>query len=143
MDNLIYMPCTYLNEIIKAHLLKNVSQNVKILDVDGCGTYSNLLKSDFKNIDVVNENVLEFDISEYDYIILDNIIQHMTYEDAKGVIDKIRKTDQLCLVGVQYNFEQSAQPNLTEALFLERYTNMSLLIGNDEYGYFVNYEFEL
>jgi hypothetical protein len=132
----------YLNEI-KAHLIKNVSQNVRILDAGD--KYSNLLKDNFPNIDgIFTGNVLDFDVSTYDYIILSDI-ENITYEDAKSFLDKLQNDDKLCLVGVMYNFEQdeTLQPNLTEALFLERYPNMSLLMGNYEYGYFVNYEFEL
>lgn len=163
----------YLKNEVKAHFLKNVSQNLRILDAGaGCGTYSNLLKADFPNMDGIEiftnyidmfdlknkynnlyvGNVLEFDLSTYDYIILGDIIEHMTHEDAKSFLDKLQNDDKLCLVGVPYNFEQGAefgnvhethlQPDLTEEIFLSRYPNMKLLFGNHEYGYFVNYEFE-
>ena len=42
----------YLKGEVKQHFIKNVEKNVKILDAGaGCGTYSNLLKSDFHNMD--------------------------------------------------------------------------------------------
>lgn len=163
----------YLKNEIRQHFLKNVSTSLRILDAGaGCGTYSNLLKSDFPNMDGVEifpnyidmfdlrnkynnlytMNILDFDISTYDYIILGDIIEHMTYEDAKNFLDKIHNTDKLCLVGVPYNYEQGTefgnvhethlQPDLTEEIFLNRYPQMKLLFGNHEYGYFVNYEFE-
>ena len=108
------------------------------------------LKNKYDNLFV--NNVLDFDIEPYDYIILGDIIEHMTYLQAREFLDKIQKLDKLCLVGVPYNYEQGAefdnvhethlQPDLTEALFLERYPTMRLLMGNNEYGYFVNYDFE-
>ena len=162
----------YLKGEIKEHLIINLEKSVKILDAGaGCGTYSSLLKAHFPNMDGIEiyqnyddmfdlkskydnlfiANVLDFDLTPYDYIILGDIIEHMTFEQAKEFLDKIQKMDILCLVGVPYNFVQGTeygnvyethlQPDLTEALFLERYPNMKLLMGNHEYGYFVNYDF--
>jgi len=163
----------YLKNEIKAHFLKNVHPNTKILDGGaGCGTYSHLLKSHFPYMDGIEifpnyvdmfdlnnkynnlfiENILEFDITPYEYIILGDIIEHMSVADARSFLDKIKSLDKLCLVGVPYNFPQGTefdnvhethlQPDLTESIFLDRYPNMKLLMGNHEYGYFVNYEFE-
>lgn len=161
----------YLKGEIKQHFIKNVSRNTKILDAGaGCGTYSNLLKADFPHMDGIEifpnyvdmfdlkskynnlfvENVLDFDITPYDYIILGDIIEHMSVTEAKNFLDKIQSMDKLCLVGVPYNFPQGTefgnvyethhQPDLTEQIFLQRYPQMNLLMGNHEYGYFVNYE---
>jgi hypothetical protein len=163
----------FMKDAIKQHFLKNIPSNLKILDAGaGCGTYSKLLKADFPNMDGIEifstyndmfdlksqynnlfiQNVLDFDITPYDYIILGDIIEHMKVVEARNFLDKIESMDKICLVGVPYNFPQEAefgneyekhlQPDLTEDLFLERYPNMTLLFGNHEYGYFVNYEYE-
>jgi len=155
---------------IKNHFLINFRRDMKILDAGaGCGTYSDLLKADYPNMDGIEifpdyvdmfnlrskynnlfvQNVLEFDLSGYDYIILGDIIEHMTFVQAKNFLDKIELMHKKCLVGVPYNypqgihfgnsFETHRQDDLTEPLFLQRYNNMHLLIGNHEYGYFVNY----
>jgi hypothetical protein len=161
----------YLKEEIKKHFLTNVGRETKILDAGaGCGTYSDLLKNKFPYIDGVEifpdyvdmfnlhskynhlfvANILDFDISAYDYIILGDIIEHMTFVQARNFLDKIESLGKKCLVGVPYNYPQGAsmgntfethlQDDLTEKLFLQRYPNMVLVMGNDEYGYFVNYK---
>ena len=163
----------FMKDAIKQHFLKNIPSTLKILDAGaGCGTYSKLLKADFPNMDGIEifstyndmfdlksqynnlfiQNVLDFDITPYDYIILGDIIEHMKVVEARNFLDKIESMDKICLVGVPYNFpqepefgneyEKHLQPDLTEDLFLERYPNMTLLFGNHEYGYFVNYEYE-
>ena len=160
----------YLKQEIRAHFIKNVPSNLKILDAGaGCGTYSNLLKATYPDMDGIEifpeyvkmfdlknkynnlfvENVLDFDITPYDYIILGDIIEHMTVVQAKNFLDKIQSMGKLCLVGVPYNYPQGAefgnehethlQPDLTEEIFLNRYPHMKLLMGNHEYGYFINY----
>jgi len=163
----------YLKSEIKAHFIKNVSPKMKILDGGaGCGTYSSLLKNEFPDMDGIEifpnyasmfnlhsqynnlfiGNILEFDISPYDYIILGDIIEHMTVTDAQYFLQKIQAFDKLCMVGVPYNFPQGEefgniyethhQPDLTEEIFLSRYPHMIKLMGNREYGYFVNYDYE-
>lgn len=160
----------YLKEEIKSHFIQNFNPSMKILDAGaGCGTYSNLLKSVFRNMDGIEifpnyvdmfglkskyENlfvadILTFDLSPYDYIIFGDIIEHLTFQQAKDLLDKVSELKKSCLVGVPYNYPQGTefgnvhethlQPDLTEDIFLTRYPNMKLLMGNHEYGYFINY----
>jgi hypothetical protein len=35
--------------------------------------------------------------------------------------------------------ETHLQPDLTPEIFLERYPMMKLLVGDDKYGYYINY----
>lgn len=137
----------------------------------GAGTYAHLLKGHFPNMDgieiypkyveqfnlrslynnIIIGNILEFDFDEYDYLILGDVLEHFKYVEAKNLIDKICSKDKLCMVAVPYLFEQGEydgnihethhQPDLTKELFLQRYPQMKFLIGDDRYGYFVNYEF--
>jgi hypothetical protein len=162
----------YLKGEIKEHFLKNCAPHIAILDAGaGCGTYSHLLRQNYSNIDGLEifpkyaemfdlknkyrqlfiADIRNFDIDEYDYIILGDIIEHMSFEDANKLLEKINRKDKLCLVGVPYMYEQGAefdnvhethlQPDLTQEIFLQRYPYMKLLMGNHEYGYYVNYEF--
>ena len=168
------MPYSYglFKDEVKAHFLKNVQNSVSILDVGcGCGTYSHLLKADFPNMDgieifpkyaemfdlhskynkLIFGDILEFDFDSYDYLIMGDVLEHMTFIQAKNLLDKITAKDKLCLVAVPYLYVQGTefenvyethhQPDLTKEIFLERYPQMKYLCGDDHYGYFVNYDF--
>jgi hypothetical protein len=168
------MPYSYglFKDEVKAHFLKNVQNSVSILDVGaGCGTYSHLLKADFPKMDgieifpkyaemfdlqskynkLIFGDILEFDFDSYDYLIMGDVLEHMTFIQAKNLIDKITAKDKLCLIAVPYMYEQGAefdnvyethhQPDLTKEVVLERYPQMKYLCGDDHYGYFVNYDF--
>jgi hypothetical protein len=94
---------------------------------------------------------LEFDFDSYDYLIMGDVLEHITFVQAKNLLDKITAKDKLCLVAVPYMYEQGTefdnvyethhQPDLTKDVFLERYPQMKYLCGDDHYGYFVNYDF--
>jgi hypothetical protein len=168
------MPYSYslFKDEVKKHFIKNVQKSVKILDVGaGSGTYALLLGDEYPNIDaieifpnylhmfnlqdiyknVIIGDILETDFDEYDYLIMGDVLEHMTFLQAKNLLDKITAKDKLCLVAVPYMFEQGTefdnvyethhQPDLTKEIFLERYPQMKFLCGDDNYGYFVNYDF--
>lgn len=166
------MPYSYTlyKEEVKEHFLKNLVKRIRILDVGpGCGTYSHLLKEYFPNMDaieifanyieqfdlnskynkVILGDIREFDFRDYDYIIMGDVLEHLSIKDAQQVIKKIQDLDILCLIAVPYNYEQGTymdnvhethlQPDLTPEIFLERYPMMKLLVGDDKYGYYINY----
>jgi len=168
------MPYSYslFKDEVKKHFIKNVQKSVKILDVGaGSGTYALLLGDEYPNIDaieifpnylhmfnlqdiyknVIIGDILETDFDEYDYLIMGDVLEHMTFLQAKNLLDKITAKDKICLVAVPYMFEQGTefdnvyethhQPDLTKEIFLERYPQMKFLCGDDNYGYFVNYDF--
>jgi SAM-dependent methyltransferase len=168
------MPYSYslFKDEVKKHFIKNVQKSVKILDVGaGSGTYALLLGDEYPNIDaieifpnyldmfnlqdiyknVIIGDILETDFDEYDYLIMGDVLEHMTFLQAKNLLDKITSKDKICLVAVPYMFEQGTefdnvyethhQPDLTKEIFLERYPQMKFLCGDDNYGYFVNYDF--
>lgn len=168
------MPYSYglFKDVVKDHFIKNVQKSVSILDVGaGCGTYSHLLKADFPNMDgieifpkyaemfdlqskynkLIFGDILEFDFDSYDYLIMGDVLEHMTFIQAKNLIDKITAKDKLCLIAVPYMFEQGTeydnvhethhQSDLTKEIFLERYPQMMYLCGDEHYGYFINYYF--
>jgi hypothetical protein len=166
------MPYSYTlyKEEVKEHFLKNLVKRIRILDVGpGCGTYSHLLKEHFPNMDaieifanyieqfdlnskynkVILGDIREFDFRYYDYIIMGDVLEHLSVKDAQQVIKRIQDLDILCLIAVPYNYEQGTymdnvhethlQPDLTPEIFLERYPMMKLLVGDDKYGYYINY----
>lgn len=156
----------YKNEI-REHFLKNIDIDSKILDVGpGSGTYCKLLSPEYKMDaleiwepyvemfklkdsyqNVIIGDVKNFDMSEYDYIILGDIIEHLSVEDALEVLKSI--SDKKYLVAVPYLFEQGEefgnihethlQPDLTEEVMIQRY-GLNMIYSNDKYGYFINYE---
>jgi len=166
------MPYSYTlyKEEVKEHFLKNLVKRIRILDVGpGCGTYSHLLKEHFPNMDaieifpnyieqfdlgskynkVIVGDIKDFDFRDYDYIIMGDVLEHLSVKDAQQVIKRIKDLDILCLIAVPYNYEQGTymdnvyethlQPDLTPEIFLERYPMMKLLVGDDKYGYYINY----
>jgi 2-polyprenyl-3-methyl-5-hydroxy-6-metoxy-1,4-benzoquinol methylase len=95
-------------------------------------------------------NVLDFQfLDNYNYYIFGDVIEHMTVADAQSIIKRITNNKKKCLVAVPYMYEQGEyegniyeihlQPDLTKEIFLERYPEMNFLMGDDSYGYFINY----
>ena len=108
----------------------------------------------FQKFDLVNkydnviiDDIRDIDISSYDYIIMGDVLEHLTFEDARKFIAKLN--GRKCLVAVPYNSEQGEyegnvyeihhQPDLSKDNFLEKYPEFRFLIGNDLHGYYVNY----
>ena len=161
---------TAFKDDVKIHMLSHLPPNTKILDVGpGSGTYGKLLsgyfqmdgleihepyvdkfnlRSIYKNVMV--GNIVTFDFSEYDYIILGDVLEHIPKEEAIDLVDRINNAGKKCLIAVPYLYEQDEcegniyethhQPDLTHELFLERYPSMHLLYKDDGYGYYINYK---
>ncbi len=95
------------------------------------------------------DNILNFDWAFYDYIILGDILEHIVLEDAQKLISDISNNYVKCLVAVPYMFEQGEwygnihethlQPDLTPDNMIIRYPELKHLIGNEFYGYYINY----
>ena len=168
------MPGSYdfYKEDVKKHLLNELSTDTKFLDVGpGYGTYGNLLKPEFLNVDAVEiwekyieqfnlksiyknvyvGDILNFDFSNYDYLIIGDVLEHISVDDAKQLVKKINTLNKKCLIAVPYMYPQGShegnvyethlQPDLTHEVFMERYPSMLCLFKNDLYGYYVNYKF--
>jgi hypothetical protein len=96
---------------------------------------------------------LDFDISSYDYIIMGDILEHLSALDAQNLTQKIKNNQQKCLVAVPYEYEQGEyegnpyeihlQPDLTPSVMSNRYPLLNLLYGNHEYGYYINYNLNM
>jgi len=162
----------YYKEEVKLHIMRNVPNYAKVLDVGaGSGKYGVMLGHYFGKIHALEvyepyidkfdlhsiyttifcADILDFDISEYDYIIMGDIIEHIELKDAQELLSYINNSGKKCLVAIPYQMEQCEvdgniyethlQSDLTENNFIERYPYMKLLFNNELYGYYVNYEF--
>ncbi len=169
-NNMPYSYSLYKKEF-KDHLVNRFANDIQILDV-GCGSggYFELLNLYYPNIDgieiypnyvqmfnldtkyrrLIIGDILQQDLSEWEYFIMGDVIEHMTYEEALQLIEKIHKSGRFMMVAVPYLFQQDEeygniheihkQPDLTKEIFLQRYSCMKFLFGDDNYGYFVNYD---
>jgi SAM-dependent methyltransferase len=167
------MPYSYslYKKEFKDHLVNKFANDIQILDV-GCGSggYFELLNGSYNNIDgieiypnyiqmfnldskyrrLILGDILLQDLTEWEYFIMGDIIEHLTYEEALHLIEKIHNSGKFMMIAVPYLFQQDEeygniyeihkQPDLTKEIFLERYPCMKFLFGDNNYGYFVNYD---
>lgn len=157
----------YFKEEARDWFLLNVPVSKRILDVGpGVGTYSDLLRKHGYKIDAIeiwapyiakfqlaekydqvfNGNIVDFDFSNYDFIILGDVLEHLSYQQATALIQKIKNTGKECLVAVPYlmpqdehegnPFEKHAQSDLTREVMVDRYPDLQLLFFNSSYGYY-------
>ena len=146
---------SYFKEEFNNHLFENFSIEIEILDVGaGCGTYGELLKQDFKNIDAIEiyepymkqfeldkiyrsvyiGDVKELNLFLYNHIIMGDVLEHMSIEDAQQLLDKIHQNNIYCMVAIPYKmphgdvggnkYERHLQDDLTHDIFIERYPMM-------------------
>lgn len=154
------------------YILKNVNKKSKILDVGpGVGTYSNLLRPYGYLLDCVEiymgyikaydlhekyrlvfcDDIMTFNTSRYDFIILGDVLEHLEKKDAQVLLDRIG----WCLVAVPYLCPQSGvefehegiklvnpheehkQADLTPENMLIRYPELKELWRDEQYGYYV------
>jgi hypothetical protein len=119
------------NKYILDHIIANVPKSIKFLDVNG----QLELEHHFNDIHTLSSNILDFNFDEYEYLILIDIIENLILVEATNLIDKICTKDKLCLIGIRY------KKDLDKAIFLDRHEQMKYLAGDEEYGYFINYEY--
>jgi autotransporter strand-loop-strand O-heptosyltransferase len=158
---------TYFKEEVKEWFLENVPTSKRILDVGpGIGTYSDLLRSSGYRIDAVEiyepyvakynlrdkydnvfiGSIVTFDINDYDFIILGDVLEHIPTNYAKELIRDIVAAKKECLVAIPYEMEQGEhegnihethyQPDLTHEVMAERYPDLSCIYRNEYYGYY-------
>lgn len=148
----------------------SITPDIKILDVGaGSGSYFHLLHNNFKNIDALEifapyvknfsleslyskvhiGDILNFDISTYDYLIMGDIIEHLYFPEALNLLSKLDSAGKKFMVAVPYLYPQGEcydniheihhQPDLTDELFLMRYPMMKTFWKDEMYGYYINY----
>jgi autotransporter strand-loop-strand O-heptosyltransferase len=160
----------YFKPEVKDWFVENVPTSKRLLDVGpGQGTYSDLLRNLGYRMDAVEvwapyvdqfslrtkydnvyiENILEFNWTDYDFIILGDVLEHLGKEDAKRLINAMHFHGKHFLVAIPYTMEQDGeeygntyethlQPDLTPDIMLERYPGLVPLYINNWYGYYVN-----
>jgi autotransporter strand-loop-strand O-heptosyltransferase len=158
---------TYFKDEVKEWFLNNVPTSKRILDVGpGMGTYSDLLRSSGYRMDAVEifepyvdkyglrekydnvyvNSIVVFDIKDYDFIILGDVLEHLPENYAKELINDIVTSGKECLVAVPYEMEQGEhegnihethyQPDLTVDVMKERYPDLTCIYNNEYYGYY-------
>ena len=156
-------------------IIKNITSDSTILDVGpGVGTYADLfkehkinnsvdaveiydryveaygLKDKYRNVFV--DDIVDFDCSNYDFVILGDVLEHLTIENANKVLNKCKNV----LVAVPYicpqggvdfetngyhlinPYEEHKQSDLTPLVMLTRYPDLGLVWSNHLYGYYSN-----
>jgi SAM-dependent methyltransferase len=148
----------YLGNDVRQYLIENFDSSSTILDV-GCGHgfYYKLLKDHFKNFDAVeiwsnyieeydlnslydnvyNVDILNFEFDYYDIIIMGDVLEHLSREDAKGLLNKIKDKCKELIVVVPYylpqdevfgnKFEIHLQPDLDDSIISEHYPMLELI----------------
>lgn len=167
------MPYSYpfFKQEIREHILNelNFIPNAKVLDVGaGAGTYADLipeLKMDAleifpRYIEQFNlqekyntihiGDIVNFDFRDYDYLILGDVLEHLTTDDALVVLGKMKHFNIKCVVAVPYLYEQGEyegniyethhQPDLTPEVIRTRYPDLNFIYGDHQYGYYINYK---
>ena len=160
----------YFKQDFYNHMVKEFDHNLQILDVGaGAGTYGRLLGKYFTSIDALEaypQYIEEFELTkvyrnvycadlrivgkiEHEYLILGDIIEHLTIEEAQEVLNNIHTQEVKCMVAVPYLMPQGAvggneleihkQEDLTHKIVLQRYHMLHVLFKNEYYGYYINY----
>lgn len=165
------MPYSYskFKHEVKHQILKNINHPCRVLDVGaGSGCYGDMLIGHFDAIDALEiypnyikmfdleskyNNIIVGDITtynfdSYDFIIMGDVLEHLTAENGQRIIRKIQQNRQAVLVAVPYLYEQGIeynnvyethlQPDLTPEVMEKRYPELKLLYGDEQYGYYVN-----
>ena len=169
------MPYSYgkFNHEIRDKIIEKFSPETEILDVGaGSGVYSDLLWNRFKNLDaleifpnyiqmfelekryrsVIQADIRHFNFNSYGLLIMGDILEHLTTQDAQSILEKVKMNDQGVMIAVPYLYEQGEefgnihethlQPDLTPDIMLERYPDLKLIYGDENYGYYGNSKFD-
>ena len=158
----------YFKPEVKQYFKENIPTTKRILDVGpGEGTYSNLLRELGYKMDCVEiyapyistynlkdkydkvflGDIVSQNISEYDFIILGDVLEHISESDAKNLITKIVNQGKECLVAIPYlmpqdgidgnDHEKHLQEDLTPEVMKQRYPELECLFSNSSYGYYI------
>jgi SAM-dependent methyltransferase len=148
----------YLGPDVKQYLVENFDPSSTILDI-GCGHgfYIKLLKDYFQKFDAVevwqpyieeykltemydnvfNVNILDFEFDHYDIIIMGDILEHLSREDAKNILNRLKDKCKELIVVVPYylpqdevfgnKYEIHLQPDLDDAIMAEHYPMLEMI----------------
>jgi len=148
---------------------RNFPTDAKILDIGaGSGTWPILMPeyTNFHGIEIFEPYVRDFHLSElyvtittgnaveqpaeffqgYDFIMMGDVIEHMSYEDARTLLDKIPKETTACIgvpwgpQGVHFDniYEIHIQDKLTNLDFLNLYPDYDVFCLRYDYAVYLN-----
>jgi hypothetical protein len=105
------------------------------------------LKDKYKNVTL--GNIVDFDFSEYEFLIFGDVLEHLSINDSINIINKINKNNQKCFIVIPYNsiqnichnniYEVHLQSDLTIETMKIRYPSLNLIFGNSEKGCYINF----
>lgn len=147
----------YFKRDIKEYLTNTYPQNYTVLDIGcGAGDYHEMLSEHFTTMDAVevwepyleefnlrskyrnvfNIDIMDFEFDFYDIIIMGDILEHLSRENAIKLIDRIyNKCKQLIVVvpyylpqGVVNNnpYEQHLQPDIDDSIMQQYFPMLQL-----------------
>ncbi len=150
---------------VKDYLMSKFGKDSKVLDIGaGDGKWGYVLGDYFNNMDAVEifetyierydlkkyyknifiKNFLEFDFDHYDIIIMGDVFEHVTQEDAKEWLNKIKNKCKEIVVVVPFEYEQNwdgvyenkwghhHQPNLTAENMVNNFPELQLRMWVDK-----------
>lgn len=141
--------------MVCAWIRENFDPDAQILDVGACDGKWKYLLHEYKNMDAVeawepnciqcakvyrkayHKDIAEFEYGKYDLIIFGDVIEHMDVKTAQKVLQYAAERCKDMVVAVPYLYPQGPiygnpwevhkQPDLTEAIFRERYPGLEVL----------------
>lgn len=139
-------------------------KNSTILDVGACDGKWRMMLTEYQNMDAVEifpanaaqitpiyrstfcEDIKGFEYIFYDLIIFGDVIEHMSVENAKSVLEYASKRCRDMIVAVPFLYPQEAlygnpwekhiQDDLTPEVFAERYPGFSVIYQTGNYAYY-------
>ncbi len=159
----------YFKTETKNYILQNYSKDIKILDIGaGCGTYSDMLspegytnidcveafesyvetyslKNKYKNVFVGDVTKLDIDFSQYDLVIMGDVLEHIELKAAQTLLNKLENKDIIVCVPFESpqeeqfgnTYEIHLQADLSFTNFFSRYPGFYPLCLRFDYGIFV------
>lgn len=161
-------PKERMDDAISEYLQSNFDSNAKILDVGPYdGRWADRLRACFSNIDAVEafepyvehfnlrpkynnifiSDIMNFEFDYYDVIIMGDILEHLTVEQSRELIDRIYNKCQQLIIIVPYEYPQDEydnneyqihrQEDLTDEIFKQRYPEFDLMMNDELRGCYI------
>ena len=168
-DGILYTnPKQNLDNYLTEYIVGRFDSDKTVLDVGPYdGRWSDKLRGHFKHLDAVEafepyvetyglknkydnifiSDILDFDFDYYNLIIIGDVLEHLTIEDARRLIDKIyNKCDDFVIV-VPYEYPQDEydaneyqihkQEDLTDEIMKQRYPNLVRIAYDEVRGAYI------
>ena len=103
------------------------------------------LKEKYDNVFV--SDILDFEFNFYDVIIIGDVLEHLTVEQSKELIDKVYQKCRQLIIIVPYEYPQDEyddnkyqihkQEDLTDEIFRKRYPDFDLMVNDELRGCYI------